>query len=205
MKTELLDATQSGAVEEAAAHLKAGRLVIFPTDTVYGIGADAFNAEAVGALYEVKQRPRSKGIPILLADPSDLDRVAQEVAGRARTLIEDFWPGPLTLVVPRQPALPANISPNENVAVRIPDNGVARALIRAAGGAVAASSANKTGQPPAHDAQEAMASLAGLAAAALDGGPVAHGAPSTIVDCTADPPRILREGPLSAKTLSLET
>lgn len=204
MKTELLDATQSGAVEEAATLLKEGRLVIFPTDTLYGIGADAFNAEAIDALYEVKQRPQAKGIPILLADPDDLDKVALGLPGQARPLSERFWPGPLTLVVPRRPTLPSNISPNENVAVRIPDNGVARALIRAAGGAVATSSANRTGQPPAHNAQEAMAALAGLAAAVLDGGPVAHGAPSTIVDCTADPPRILREGPLSAEALSLE-
>lgn len=204
MNTELLDATQAGAVDRAAALLKAGRLVVFPTDTLYGIGADAFNAEALDALYAVKQRPKSKGIPILLADPDDLGNVTQRVPGRARSLIARFWPGPLTLVVPRRSVLPANISPNENVAVRIPDNDIARALIRAAGGAVATSSANKTGRPPAHNAQEAMAALAGSVAAVLDGGTVAHGAPSTIVDCTADPPRILREGPLSAEALSLE-
>lgn len=204
MKTKLLDATQAGAVEQAAVLLKRGRLVIFPTDTLYGIGADAFNSEAVAILYAAKQRPRSKGIPILLADPEDLDRVAQELPPRARSLIENFWPGPLTLVVPRRLALPDNVSPNANVAVRVPNNDVARSLIRAAGGAVATSSANKTGRPPAHDAQEAMAALSGSAAAVLDGGPVAYGAPSTIVDCTADPPRILREGPLSAATLSLE-
>lgn len=204
MKTELLDATQPGAVDEAAALLREGRLVIFPTDTLYGIGADAFNAQAISALYEVKRRSLAKGIPILLADPADVDKVAPALPGRAQPLIERFWPGPLTLIVPRRPALPSNLSPNENVAVRIPDNEVARALIRAAGGAVATSSANKTGHPPAHDAQEAMAALAGLVAAVLDGGPVAYGAPSTIVDCTAEPPRILREGPLSAETLFLE-
>ena len=204
MKTELLDATQVGAVEQAAALLRAGRLVVFPTDTLYGIGADAFSAAAIEALYEAKQRPRSKGIPVLLADPHDLDKVARDLPGRAQPLLERFWPGPLTLLVPRRSALPSNISPNEKVAVRIPDNEVARSLIRAAGGAVATSSANRTGQPPAHNAQEAAAALSGLAAAVLDGGPVAHGAPSTIVDCTADPPRILREGPLSVETLALE-
>ena len=203
MKTELLDAAQTGAVDQAAALLRAGHLVAFPTDTVYGIGADAFNAAAIAALYEAKRRPRSKGIPILLADPDDVDKVAQKLPGRARRLIERFWPGPLTLLVPRRPALPSNISPNEKVAMRIPDNEVARSLIRAAGGAVATSSANRTGRPPAHDAQEAAAALSGLAVV-LDGGPVAYGAPSTIVDCTVDPPRMLRQGPLSAETLALE-
>lgn len=204
MKTQQLDATQPGAVEEAAALLAAGRLVIFPTDTLYGIGADAFNEEAVAALFEAKQRPRSKGIPILLADRDDLEKVARDVSERAQAMIASYWPGPLTVVVPRRPTLPAIISPNENVAVRIPDNEVARALIRAAGGAVATSSANRTGRRPAHNAQEALVALSGLAAAVLDGGRVAHGAPSTIVDCTADPPRVLRQGPLSAEALSLK-
>lgn len=204
MKTKHLYAAESGVLEEAVALLKAGQLVAFPTDTLYGVGADAFNAQAIEALYEVKERPRQKGIPILLADAGDLDKVAAEVPALATGLMERFWPGPLTLIVPRKEELPANLSPNENVAVRIPDNDVARALIRKAGGALATSSANRSGEEPAREASEALAALDGRVAAVLDGGPAPHGVPSTIVDCTSTPPRILRAGPLSAAQLSLD-
>ena len=112
-------------------------------------------------------------------------------------------PGPLTLVLPRRPELPALLSPNENVAVRIPESEVARAVIRAAGGAVATSSANRSGEPGARTAGEALAALEGLVAAIVDGGPAEHGAASTIVDCTISPPRILRPGPLTLEELGL--
>lgn len=183
--------------------LRDGKLVIFPTDTVYGIGAAAFNDEAIDALYRVKKRPRTKGIPLLLADEGDLEKVARSVPKVARQLAAEFWPGPLTLIVPGRPELPENLSQNENVAVRIPDNGVARALIRAAGGAVAASSANRSGDAPATDAQTALAAFAGIVAAVLDDGPATHGEPSTIVDCTSDPPVVLRRGALSPAVLRL--
>jgi L-threonylcarbamoyladenylate synthase len=203
MKTEHLLASQPGTIERAARYLRAGHLVVFPTDTVYGIGANTFNEAALEALYRVKRRSRTKGIPVLLADGDDLPKVVRSVPPGVYTLIERFWPGPLTLVLPRRVDLPPNLSPNENVAVRIPDEEIARALIRTAGGAIATSSANQSGEAPARDARAALAVLSGVVAAVVDGGPAAHGTPSTIVDCTRVPFRILRAGPLSAETLSL--
>lgn len=196
MKTRLLRADEPEAVAEAAALLRQGYLVVFPTDTLYGVGADAFNEAAVGRLYQAKQRDLAKGIPILLADVADLDGVVGEIPPVAHSLMERYWPGPLTLVLPKSDRLPANLSPNEGVAVRIPDHETARRVIRAAGGAVATSSANMSGQPPARTAQAALAALESVVAAVLDGGPAAYGLPSTVLDCTVSPPRLLRAGPV---------
>jgi len=202
METLLFNAQQPDAVSQAAAWLGQGQLVAFPTDTVYGVGVAAFNAAAIERLYQAKKRPYSKGIPILLADPADLDKVSQNIPAAARRLMTRFWPGPLTLILPRHPHLPANISPNESIAVRIPDCDVARALIRAAGGAVAATSANQSGQPPAQTGVEALAALAGVVTAVLDDGPAPGGVPSTIVTFTEGNPRIIREGPITVTDLS---
>jgi L-threonylcarbamoyladenylate synthase len=149
----------------------------------------------------VKGRALDKGIPVLLADLDDLSRVVGAVPALARTLMERFWPGSLTLIVPRHPALPGEIAPADTVAVRIPDHPTARALIRAAGGAVATTSANLSGEPPAQDAQEALAALRGLVAAVLDGGAAPGKQASTIVDCSGPELRIVRPGPLSAAAL----
>jgi L-threonylcarbamoyladenylate synthase len=179
--------------------------VAFPTDTVYGIGADPFDEAAIGRLYAIKQRPMEKGIPVLLADLADLERIAAGVPDSAAALIGRFWPGPLTLILPRQPLLPAIIAPEQTVAVRIPDHDVARAFIREAGGAVAASSANRSGQPPATSGNEAWRYLDGLVAAVLDDGPSPGDLASTIVDCTGPVLRILRPGPLDAADLEIDT
>jgi L-threonylcarbamoyladenylate synthase len=203
METHLLNAQQPDAVTQAADWLRQGQLVAFPTDTVYGVGAAAFDEAAIEQLYQAKQRPISKGIPILMADLADLDKVAQAVPAAARRLMARFWPGPLTLIVPRHPDLPANISPNPGIAVRIPDCDVTRALIRAAGGAVAATSANQSGQPPAQTGSEALAALDGLVTAVLDAGHTPGGVPSTIISIVDGELRIIREGPISAADLSL--
>lgn len=201
MKTSILQADQPGAIEQAATLLLAGNLVAFPTDTLYGLGAAVSNGAAIQRLYQAKGRSQEKGIPILLADVPDLDKIVTEIAPGVKSLIDLFWPGPLTLVLPKRPELPSSLSPNRNIAVRIPDNGVARRFIRACGGAVATSSANRSGEPPALDAQQALDALEGLAAAIVDGGPVQHGVASTILDCTVSPAQILREGPIPAKKL----
>lgn len=204
LKTHYLRTGRPAAIIEAAACLHRGLPVVFPTDTVYGVGVMPFDEIAIERLYALKGRPADKGIPILLSDPIHLERVARMVPPVAQSLIERFWPGPLTLIVPRVPGLPELISPNDTIAVRIPDHEVARALIREAGGAVATSSANLSGQEPAHTGEAAMAALQGLVAAVLDDGPSPGSRPSTIVDCTSMQPVVLREGPLSAADLGLE-
>lgn len=204
MQTRLLRAGDPAAVHEAAAWLRRGFPVVFPTDTVYGIGTTPFEAAAIERLYAVKGRPTSKGIPILLADPAALDTVAERIPPAAHALIARFWPGPLTLIVPRAPHLPDAISPNNNIAVRIPDHEITRALIREAGGAVATTSANLSGQPPFRNGAAALATFSGVIAVVLDDGPSPGEQPSTIVDCTSATPEIVRLGPLSAAELGLD-
>ena len=203
IQTRHLNAGDRGAIDEAAELLRHGHLVVLPTDTVYGVGAIAFNAIAVNRLYRVKQRPYQKGIPVLLADFDDLEKVTRHVPEIAWRYIERFWPGPLTLIVPKSSNLPTAISPNEGIAVRIPDNDVARALIRTAGGALAVTSANRSGHPPAQTASQALIELGGWVAAVLDGGPSPMSVASTIVSCLGSHPEIVREGPLSAEALAL--
>lgn len=201
MQTELLRADEPGAVEQAADLLIRGHLVAFPTDTLYGVGAILSDSAAIQRLYQVKGRPLNKGIPILLADRDDVHSVVRQVPDLAWPLMANYWPGPLTLILPKHPDLPAVISPNEGVALRIPDSQIGRRLIRAAGGAVATSSANRSGEPPACTAGEVLEALGGRIAAILDGGPVALGQASTVLDCTATPPSLLRQGPIPAQAL----
>jgi L-threonylcarbamoyladenylate synthase len=202
--TQRLPARHPASIETAAAFLRSGQPVAFPTDTVYGVGVDPFDEAAISRLFTIKQRALDKGIPVLLADLADLDRIAAQVPPSAVDLIERFWPGPLTIIVPRHSSLPDVIAPQQTVAVRIPDHDLARALIRAAGGAVAASSANRSGQPSATSGEEALGYLDGLVAAVLDDGPSPGDAASTIVDCTSIRLRLLRAGPLTAAEIGIE-
>jgi L-threonylcarbamoyladenylate synthase len=197
LMTRHLMASDPQAIVETAAAIKRGELVVFPTDTLYGIGTNAFDEDAILSLYTTKRRPLEKGIPILLADIADLGKVAMVVPQGARDLMARFWPGPLTLILPRQNNLPLALSASEGIAVRIPDNDIARAVIRTAGGAVATSSANRSGYLPAQTADQALTELEGDVVIVLDGGPTGQAIPSTIVDCTGKRMRILREGPIS--------
>jgi len=204
MSTLRLDAADPAAIAAAADLLRRGLPVVFPTDTVYGVGVLPSDAAAIELLYTAKGRPAEKGIPVLLGDVADVAHVAGHIPTAAAALMAHFWPGPLTLVVPRRAGLPPNLSADDTVAVRVPDHAVARALIRAAGGAVATTSANLSGQPPALSADEALAALGGRVAAVLDDGPSPGGVASTVVDCTSERPVVLRAGPLSAADLGLE-
>lgn len=190
------------AFDRAVALLRAGELVAFPTDTVYGVGAIVWNREAVGRLYTAKLRALDKAIPILLADPADLDLVARDVSSAAHRLAERFWPGPLTLVVRKAPTVPDEVtSGGDSVAVRVPDHALARALIRAAGAPLATTSANLSGGPSPATAQEVAAQLAGRIALILDGGRCPGGTASTVVDLTAPTPVILRPGPIGLEEI----
>jgi L-threonylcarbamoyladenylate synthase len=196
MKTEFLLAQAPGTLARALAILHNGGLVAFPTDTVYGLGASAFNEAAVGGIYTAKDRSVEKAIPVLLGDPADLAKVTLEVPGVAARLAARFWPGPLTLVVPKHPDLPEIVSATSTVGVRVPDHGEARALLSAAG-PMAVTSANLSGQPSPSTAQEVFAQLGGRIALIIDGGKTPGGLPSTVVDCTGTEPVILRVGPIS--------
>lgn len=186
VKTRLLPADAPGAVEEAAAALARGELVAFPTDTVYGLAA---GHDHVDRLFVAKDRPKEKRIPVLLSDAANLEASAL-VTPAARLLAQRFWPGPLTLVLVR---------PRRGTqAFRVPDHAVARRLIAASGGGLPVTSANRSGQPDGKDAHEVLAQLDGRIALVLDGGPVTGGVPSTVVDCTTNELRILREGAITA-------
>ena len=180
----------------AAQFLLERKLVAFPTDTVYGLGTLAFDGPTALKLYVAKERPPEKAIPILIADIADLDQVATDVPPIAYRLMERFWPGALTLVVPKLASVPMEVSASETVAVRIPDYDLSRALLRLTG-PLAVTSANRSTGPNPRTAQEVLAQLAGRIDAILDGGVTPGGVPSTVLDCTQAEPRILREGSLA--------
>jgi L-threonylcarbamoyladenylate synthase len=200
MNTEILRAAQVHSLERAAELLRAGQLVAFPTDTVYGVGALAFNAASVAAIYVAKQRPPEKAIPILVADEADLLRVTASVPDVAHRLIAHFWPGGLTLVLPKRPDVPEIVSADMTLAVRIPDLNLARALMRLTG-PLAATSANRSGRPSPITASDVLLQLGGRIAAVLDGGPCPGGTPSTVVDCVSSPARVVRQGAVSLADL----
>jgi len=207
LKTELLDATseETGSyrvsIARAAELLRAGDLVAFPTDTVYGVAAVADQPGAVARLYVAKARPPEKAIPILLADVGDLEAVVRHVSDRVRRLVERFWPGGLTLILPKSNAVPAEVSPTSNVAVRLPDLLLTRHIIAAVGTPLAVTSANQSGQPSTCTAADVLAQLGGRITAVVDGGACPGGIPSTILDCTSDPPRVLRTGAIPLEAL----
>src|SRR5512133_740850 len=133
MKTQVIPADAPGVIDFAVRTLRAGGLVAFPTDTVCGVGALAFDENAVRSIYEAKGRSEEKAIPILIADGADLERVAEDLPDAARRLAARYWPGPLTLVIPKKASLPEAVSATDTVGVRVPDHQVARDLLRAAG------------------------------------------------------------------------
>jgi len=200
VKTRFLPAGSDDWAREALKVLRAGGLVAFPTDTVYGLGALAFDQRAVESVYAAKGRSEDKAIPVLLGDANDLDQVAISLPPTARQLAERFWPGPLTLVVQKRPNLPDAVSLSNTVGVRVPDHPVARALLRASG-PMAVTSANLSGEPSPRTAEEVLKQLAGRVALIVDGGRTPGGVPSTVLDCTQTEPHILRAGPITLEQI----
>jgi len=188
----LLLAPGDAGIAEAAAFLRAGGLVAFPTDTVYGIGCRVGDEAALARLFEAKRRPAEKAVPILLASLEQAGELGLEVTP-ARPLADRFWPGGLTLVL---------AADTGSQAIRVPDHPVALALIAAAG-PLATSSANRSGEPEAYEANDVLIAFADtdLLDAVVDGGRVPGGIASSLVDLTADRPRLLRDGPISRAEL----
>lgn len=200
METHVLPANSPDAISRALEILRAGGLVAFPTDTVYGIGALAFDGKAIESIYAAKDRPIEKAIPVLIADTEDMEKIGMDIPRIAYRLAVRFWPGPLTCVIPKQPTLPEAVSATPTVGVRVPDHEVARALLRAAG-PLAVTSANISGKSSPSTAEEVLAQLDGRVALIIDGGKTPGGVPSTVVDCSGNEIRILREGPISLQEL----
>lgn len=198
--TERYDCTDpTGRAEgmaAAAQAIRTGRLVVLPTDTVYGVGCDAFDAEAVAAVLAAKGRGREMPPPVLIPTARTAHGLATQVPDYAQKLMERFWPGPLTLVLKAQTSLHWDLGEtNGTVALRVPDNEIALELLRDIG-PMAVTSANSTGAPAARTVDEAEGMLGESVAVYLDGGPSADAAPSTIIDCTGEEPRTLRLGTL---------
>ena len=201
LSTRVLPPT-AAAMEEAAAILRTGGVVAFPTETVYGLGANGFDAAACAKIYEAKGRPSDNPLILHIAHRDMLDEVALAVPEMAERLLAAFCPGPLTLVLRRRAAVPASITGGlATVGVRLPENDVARALIRAAGFPLAAPSANTSGRPSPTTAAAVLTDLAGRIPLILDGGPCRFGVESTIVDVTGDVAVILRPGAITREMI----
>ena len=184
-------------ISAAADVLRWGGLVVFPTETVYGIACDAKNIAAVERVFEIKHRERGKALPIQVASPTLLSTVARDISSEALALAEKYMPGPVTLVLRKNPDIPDIVTGGmDTVGVRVPDHPAALALLEAFGGPIVATSANLSGENPATNAVDAMKALGTKVDFYLDGGECPGGVPSTVADCTKTPFAVLRQGAL---------
>lgn len=196
-QTVALEAPSAAVLANAASVLHRGGLVVFPTDTLYALGADASNPAAVERVFAVKGRHLTSPIPLLVADLTMAVRLVGELPESAIRLADRYWPGPLTLVVPAPGSICALLTAGTGrIGVRVPGAAVALALIREFGGPVTGTSANRSGAPDPLDAHEVLDQLGDRIDVVLDGGRLAAGRPSTVVDVTASPPVIIRPGPV---------
>ena len=200
--TELLPLNHPDAFNRASWIIRSGGVIAFPTDTVYGIGASAFNETAIEKIYQVKKRSHLKAIPILISDASELSHITTPINPLTNKIINTLWPGALTLVLPIHPNLPGNLSEGDSIGVRVPDHDLVQDLLRVTG-PIAATSANLSGNPSALTAAEVIHQLEGSIDLILDGGPAPGGMASTVLDCTREEPALLREGPVSWEQIAL--
>jgi|YNPNPStandDraft_1061719.scaffolds.fasta_scaffold02066_8 L-threonylcarbamoyladenylate synthase len=197
---EIIPIEHPRAIERAIAVLDRGGLIVFPTDTVYGLAARVDNVNGIKRLYQVKERAPSKAIAVLLGDFSQLPLLTISLSPNAEKLIQAFWPGALTVVVERHPDLPAVLSPSSTIGLRMPNHPFARTLLSKTG-PLATTSANISGQSDTLSIPDVLAQLVKRIDLLLDGGTVPLGQSSTVVDCTQDPPVILRQGPISMEQI----
>jgi tRNA threonylcarbamoyl adenosine modification protein (Sua5/YciO/YrdC/YwlC family) len=206
MKTEVLaiDPTepQQEVLKKGVKLLQGGLPLVFPTETVYGLGADAFLESAVQSIYAIKGRSFNKPLPVMIADKKMLSKIAKEIPHSANKLMKAFWPGPLTLILTAENSLsPAITAGNQSVGVRFPDHPVPLNLIRLFGKPIVATSANISGSSSPTTASQALKELQGRVPLILDGGPTQKGKESTVLDCTVNPVKILRVGALSPQDI----
>jgi L-threonylcarbamoyladenylate synthase len=201
METQLIAQEDPQALGLAVELLLAGEAIAFPTDTVYGIGVRADSADAIEKLYRIKARSFEKPIPVMVASVEQLEQVASIVSTPARRLAASFWPGPLTMVIPKRGDLPGNLTQQPGVGVRIPDHPFTLNLLERCG-PLAVTSANLSGQAEALCAKAVLTQLDGRIALVVDGGDSPGGKASTVVDLTGEQLRILREGPISVEQIN---
>ena len=202
LNTRVLPASDA-AIREAAARIRSGELVAFPTETVYGLGANGLDASAVARIFEAKGRPGDNPLILHICSPEQLRPLIDgEPSERARRMMDAFWPGPLTMIFPKSARVPANVTAGlDTVAIRLPLHPVARRLIEEAGVPVAAPSANRSGRPSPTAAAHVFEDMDGRIPLILDGGACAVGLESTVVDMTGATPRILRPGGVTAEQI----
>jgi len=181
-------------IEKGVKILQKGGVIAFPTDTVYGLGADAFNSTAVERIYEIKNRPKHQQFPLLIADVKQLTALAEPIPEIAWFLARRFWPGGLTLVLSKKDSVPAYLAPGLTIAIRVPNHPVCLAIIRRLGTPIIGTSANISSQPAALTAEEVGQQLGGKIDLIINGGKCPGGKESTVVDVTHETPLILRQG-----------
>jgi len=200
MQTITLPADNPASIETALDLLTEGEIVAFPTDTVYGLGANAFYSPGIIKLFEAKGRDANKAIAVLIGDNGHLDLLTDFLSASARKLIEHFWPGGLTIVVPKKKDLPELLSAGSSIGIRMPNHAIALELLKKFG-PLATTSANLSGKNNPHDAGDVLHQLNGRVPLILDGGSCPGGIPSTVVDCSTDEVRILRPGTISLEAI----
>lgn len=196
------DMPEPDVVQAAADVLRGGGLVAYPTETVYGLAASAFVVDTVARVYDVKQRPFSQALPVQIADRAEVETLARDVPPAARRLLDEFFPGPLTLVFFRLPTVSLTVTGGQNtIGLRMPDHPIPLSVIRAFGAPVVCPSANLTGRRSPMSAQDVLDDLDGAIDLVLDGGPTEDRIASTVLDVTVSPARLLREGKIGRAEL----
>jgi L-threonylcarbamoyladenylate synthase len=206
MKTIILKINSKKPEKEkikiAASILRRGGLVAFPTDTVYGLAADATNSKAVKKIFEVKKRPLTNPLPILIAKKRDLKKYTGKISAEIKKITDKFWPGPLTIVLKKKKMISNAVTADlPCVGVRVPDNAVALALIQTLGRPLAATSANLSNRPSPKTATAVKRDLDNKIELILDGGKTKLGRESTVLDCTSSPPTVRRPGTITMATI----
>ena len=194
--TRLIKIEDPQAISEAIEIIQSGGMIVFPTDTVYGVGVSAFNESAIDKIYQVKERSKNKAIPILVGDPAQLSRITPPSGDQVKRIMDKFWPGALTLILQMLSDLPDNLSSTGTIGVRIPNYKFTQDLLLQTG-PLAVTSANLSGESSAKTAEEVYGNLGGKIDLILDGGKSTGGIASTVLDCTKPEPVILRSGPIS--------